>query len=119
MNIIPPTQEQLLPNNSIIYNDGSVWQKNINKPVIINKWIDKYNAKLTNGRIVSKRMLNRDYKFIGFIDSTESDKKVISRMCGLFDGCLAYTIICKCGEEMHGWSDSQVQGLFDIHICIK
>ena len=118
MNILPPTRHDFL--SFLRYRKGAVWQKNKDKPVIIHNWADKYNTEFTNGILVSKRKLNKYYKFIGILDDSENNKKLVDKtFTSTSDDCVAYKIKCKCNEEMNEWSVKQVEKLWDMHICIE
>lgn len=103
------------------YDKGAKWQsKNDATDIyIVHNAHDKFNVKTTSANIVSKKMLNKNYSFIGVIDLSKNNKKVLERTCTYWNDCLTYEIKCVCGSFVRGWSDKECESNFDIHFCEK
>ncbi len=85
---------------------------------IVDKEWDKFNIRLTSGQIFSKRMLNKNYKFVGMVDFSKNKKTVVKRYKQMASGdCIVYITDCKCGEKVSGWSEKEADDNWNIHFC--
>jgi len=103
------------------FSKGALWKNNNDgKYIVVFDKHDKSNVRMTNGRIISKRMLNKHYVLNGLVDLTKNTKVALSSGHYMHSmDCFIYETICKCGEKVGGWSPAELKELWSMHYCLK